>query len=196
MSSFNGVDFTDFTGVTKLRESSRWHCNLCKCTIHSDSKIISHCKTGSHKAHVSGLKAEDKSRYTLLSRYNSVSEIKRRASQLFETWQNHILAELLRYLAADQARSSHCHLQEAGRLLEMYEPMERLSLLELAVWKACCISRAGEVRVDPNDVKTVDMAIRFAKKQKLSWKDYTAVMRQSNAIEIIIRNVIPFVGNA
>jgi hypothetical protein len=78
----------------------------------------------------------------------------------------------------------------------MYEPMERLSLLELAVWKACCISRAGEVRVDPNDVKTVDMAIRFAKKQKLSWKDYTAVMRQSNAIEIIIRNVIPFVGNA
>jgi hypothetical protein len=67
-------------------------------------------------------------------------------------------------------------------------------LLELAVWKVTCTRHAGEVEVDPNNVKTVEDMMRFAEKQRSAWKDYNNEMRHSNAIEIIMSHVIPFVG--
>jgi hypothetical protein len=98
----------------------------------------------------------------------------------------------------DGSTDTYEHLRKATRLLEKYEHMERFALLELAVWKATCTRRAGEVKVDPSNLKTVEDAIRFAEKlaekQRSAWKDYKTEMRHSNAIEIIMSLVVPFVG--
>ncbi len=133
----------------------------------------------------------------LLTRFTPVLRIKRRASELFETWENRVLAQLFRYIASDRDGSTK-HLLKADRLLRTYERMERFALLELAVWKATCTRRAGEVKVDPCNLNTVEDTIRFAKKlaekQRSAWKDYKTELRHSNAIEIIMSLVIPFVG--
>jgi hypothetical protein len=73
--------------------------------------------------------------------------------------------------------------------------MERLSLLELAVWKAACISRAGQVEPgSKTNIKTLHDAILFVANNRHTWKKYREEMRKSNAIEVIIQHVLPFLG--
>jgi hypothetical protein len=42
--------------------------------------------------------------------------------------------------------------------------------------------------------KTLEDAILCAAKHQHAWKEYTTEMRESNAIEIIITHVLPFLG--
>jgi hypothetical protein len=172
----------DFSGTNIQLRHGRLYCYMCGFDT---------SKTGCHEKSLSRLKASE----------TTVSSIERRASKLFDTWKNRVLAQLLRHKTPGV--TDHCifpFLEEAQRLLEKYERMELLSLLELAVWKATCTQLAGEVKVDPQNVRTVEDAIRFvdairfAKKQRSAWRDYKTEMRHSNAIEIILSQVIPFVG--
>jgi hypothetical protein len=189
----------DFSGTRQLSDSF-WCCSLCHCNISSQSKFNAHIQKIGHLSKLTEFKAKVETGRVFLSRFDKVSNIKRRASELCETWENRVLAQLFRYMARDiddSTDTSH-YLQEAERLLGKYERMERFCLLELAVWKATCTQRAGEVKVDPNNVKTVEDTIRFAQKlaekQHSVWKDYKTEMRHSNAIEIIMSLVLPFVG--
>jgi hypothetical protein len=194
-----GLYDLDFSGTEQLGDD-RWHCSLCGCYINSQNNFIAHIKKSRHLSNLPAFKVREETELNagrvFLSRFNSVSRIKRRASELFETWENHVLAQLLHYMAGaiDGSTDTYQHLGEAGRLLEKYERMERLSLLELAVWKATCRRHAGEVKVDPSNLKTVEDTIRFAEKQRTVWKDYKTELRHSNAIEIVMSQVIPFVG--
>jgi hypothetical protein len=194
----------DFSGITQSSHG-RWYCSVCPFGNISQTKMIAHSVTSSHQSSLSHFKTREatqlKAGRTLLDRFDSVSRIERRASKLFKTWEDRVIAHLFRYMAGDvKASNENHHLLEAERLLEKYELMERFALLELAVWKATCTRHAGEVKVDPKDVKTVEDAIRFvdairvAEKQGSGWKDYRTEMRHSNAIEIIMSLVIPFVG--
>jgi len=117
-----------------------------------------------------------------------------RAKQLWEPWRNCILAELLFY--TDSGFVNSVHLEKAQSLLKKDEPLERCSLLELAVWNTCWISRAREEPVDPSHCKTVADAIRLIEGQRDSWKDFRKEMSSANAIWIVITHVLPFiVGN-
>lgn len=81
---------------------------------------------------------------------------------------------------------------QAKTLLEKYEQMERLSLLELPVGKAACISR---VEIDPEThIKTLHDAILCVANSHHIWKNYRAETRKTNAAEIIIQHVLPFLG--
>jgi hypothetical protein len=190
---------SDLSGTRQLGDS-RWYCSLCCCHINSQSTFSAHVKKGRHLSNLTGFKANEEIKLnagrTFLARFDSVSRIKRRASKLFETWENRVLTQLLHYMAGDIDGSNAIqqHLLEAERLLEKYERLERLALLELAIWKATCTRHAGEVKVDPKHVKTVEDTIRFAKRQRSAWKEYKTEMCHSNAIEIIMKQVIPFVG--
>jgi len=108
-----------------------------------------------------------------------------RARQLWGPWQNHILAELDFYM--DSSLIYSVHLDKEHSLLLNYEPLERCSLLELAVWKACCISRARDEVVGPSHFKIVGDVLRFDDKQRDSWKDFRKEMRSTNAIWIALR---------
>jgi hypothetical protein len=79
-------------------------------------------------------------------------------------------------------------LAEAKALLKKYELMERLSLLELAVWKSVCMRRVGD------NVKTVEDAISIATRiaHRDSWRKYQTEMRKSNTMGIVIKHVLPF----
>jgi HD-like signal output (HDOD) protein len=63
------------------------------------------------------------------------------------------------------------------------------------VWKSACISHAGQVEVESKtSVKTLHDAILFAANHQHTWKKYRTETRKSNAIEIIIKQVLPFLG--
>jgi hypothetical protein len=190
-----------FSG-TSLFSDGCWYCSLllCGCYLNSQQSFIAHIGKDGHVSKLSTFKLRERTELkagrTFLARFDLVSNIKRRASELFETWENRVLAQLFHYMAGDidGSTDTYQHLREAERLLERYERMERFALLELAVWKMTCTRHAGEVKVDPKNVRTVEDAMRFAEKQRTAWKGYKTEMRYSNAIEIIMSQVIPFVG--
>jgi hypothetical protein len=72
---------------------------------------------------------------------------------------------------------------QEGRLA-FFETMERISLLELAIWKAACIME-----------KTEELTYYAMLEWKLrGWKESKAKMRRSSAIDVIIRNTLPFLS--
>jgi hypothetical protein len=136
---------------------------------------------------------------TVLRRNTSALDLERRADRLqYLKWQLHVKGVLYDYmkldincLIADEAPL----LVQATTLLQKYEHMERLSLLELAVWKAACISRATRVELDSMaSMKSVEDAVLFVANNHRTWKEHRTETRKTNAIEIVIKRVLPFLG--
>jgi hypothetical protein len=149
-----------------------------------------------HKNHHMGLVQQLAKRVgcvsnVLLKRTNIVA-LERRLTKLENTkWQLNVKGMLFDYLSTGDSSI----MQKAEISVNMYEHMERLSLLELAVWKAACISHAGEVKLDSKtSMKTLHDAILFTEKHQHTWKEYRTETRKSNAIEIVIKQVLPFLG--
>jgi hypothetical protein len=106
------------------------------------------------------------------------------------------MATFVKGLLFDYLSTEDSSILQKGEIsLNNYEHMERLSLLELAVWKAACIAQAGLVEIDSKtSLKTVHDAILFTGTHQNTWKKYRTETRKSNAIEIIIKHVLPFFG--
>lgn len=130
----------------------------------------------------------------VLTRHDKVTVKKQRTRQLHKPWQNQVHLQQFHFLNHDLGDKAGAeeHLLEAERLLKKFEEMERLSLLELTVWKAACISRARDTTL-PKDVKTVGDALLYTERNRDCWKDYRTAMRSSNAVEIVIKHVHPFI---
>jgi hypothetical protein len=156
--------------------------------------LTEHVHRQDHRSLVWGLAKEDTSGALvyIFNTRTTIGALEIRLTKLFSIkWQRNVKGLLFDYL---QTRDASI-LEKAEISLNNYEYMERLSLLELAVWKAACISHAGQVEVDSKtSVKTFYDAILCAAKHQHTWKKYRTDTRKSNAIEIIIKHVIPFLG--
>jgi hypothetical protein len=133
----------------------------------------------------------------MLTRGTNALDLDSRADRLQSlNWKLQVQGVLYRFMKLDLVHSStdtiYSLLGQAETLLQKFEQMERLSLLELAVWKAACISCAG--RVEVAGMKTLDDAIMCVANNRHTWKQYRAETRKTNAIEIIIQRVLPFLG--
>jgi hypothetical protein len=68
----------------------------------------------------------------------------------------------------------------------MYEQMERLSLVEMAVWKAFCMLRAARAIMVNTKIMTLEDYILFgAAHRSPSWKEYKTEMRKSNVLPFL-----------
>jgi hypothetical protein len=76
-------------------------------------------------------------------RAENVKGLQSRVSSLgLPRWRWEIESLLLMYVQDEEDASSSVLLNKAKKVLTKYELMERLSLLELAVWKASLVSDA------------------------------------------------------
>jgi hypothetical protein len=75
------------------------------------------------------------------------------------------------------------HLNDVKVLLTKYHRMERISLVELAVWKAVCIGTCG----------TNQGHLEWAQWTRHGWKRAKNETRQSNEIAVVIAALLPFV---
>jgi hypothetical protein len=179
-----------------------WKCSVCGTSL-SEAGLTKHARDTKHRDAVVKISA-GATTYELLDKRTEIYKFERRLDRLGCTkWQLHVQGLLFRFLVTprpSRARVTFTRTRKLDpclpieELLSKYEQMERLSLLELAVWKASCTIRAGEVEVDLSGVKTVEDVRSFSEKQRNSWKDYRAEMRHSYLIDIVITGVVPFVG--
>jgi hypothetical protein len=179
-----------------------WQCILCDClVIKSEHDRRVHASNPNHKRNVLrtlellGKKYDHSDGRTILRRNSIVVDVERNADQVqCLHWKLQVQGILYRYMKLDTTCSVNEEaslLCQAETLIQKYEQMERLSLLELAVWKAACISRAGQVEPgSKTNIKTLHDAILFVANNRHTWKKYREEMRKSNAIEVIIQHVL------
>jgi hypothetical protein len=85
---------------------------------------------------------------------------------------------------ADGARAAQW-MAEAIAVIQKYEEMERISLLELAIWNAVCIG-------NPDNTMAKDDYHSWQDWFREGWKCNKSAMRKANAIAVIISAVLPF----
>jgi hypothetical protein len=189
-----------------VREGKTWQCILCTPGkgIKSEQERENHASTPNHRANVVktlellGKKYAHRDCRIILRRNSNVVDLESSVDQLQSlNWKLQVQGVLYRYMKLDTCSASDeaSLLGDVKALIQKYEQMERLSLLELAVWKAACISRAGQEEVDSKtSIKTLHDAILWVANNHHTWKKYRKEMRKSNAIEIVIQHVLPFLG--
>jgi hypothetical protein len=201
----NGSFYCGIEELGVCRSGKTWQCVLCGVVIKSEENRRQHAKAGNHQDNVVKSFEKSSKQYVAnlgmrtLRRHTNALDIESGVDRLQSpNWQLHVQGVLYRYmkLADDMFSSEEASLlTQAKTLLQKYEQMERLSLLELAVWKAASISHAGQVELDSKmNMKTVHDAILCAAKHQHTWKKYRTETRKSNAIEIIMKHVLPFLG--
>jgi hypothetical protein len=182
-----------------------WRCILCGLPIESEELRRRHAQDTRHKQEVEkaltkfSMEYDRKAGATILRRNTSVIDLEIGADRLQSLhWQLHVQGILYRYMRLDMTSlvsDEASLLKQAKTLLQKYEQMERLSLLELAVWKAACVSRSTRVDLDSKmSMKSVEDAVLCVANNHHTWKEYRTETRRSNAIEIIIKHVLPFLG--
>jgi hypothetical protein len=97
-------------------------------------------------------------------------------------WKDALRADLFCYLTSDHQTDL---LVKAERTLMKYEQLERLVLLQLAIWKAECLMQMPDTEIGYS--KAVDW-------MKSGWKALKVEMRGSNAIGTVLSLVHPFMG--
>ena len=110
-------------------------------------------------------------------------------------WRMHVKAEILDSIdAQDSIQVSSAPSERiwmnALNLLAKYEKIERISLLELAVWRASCLSFDGCMDFDTMQ----DILDRWAMDEDFDPVEYKKQRRYSSQVAVVIREVLPFLS--
>ena len=196
-SYYCGIEEKEVCGSGKT-----WQCILCNLAIKSEQERTNHAFDTIHRENLAEVVKLLGKKYghngdIIIHLGTSALALDSRAERLQSiNWKLQVQEVLFRYMKLDStcnpAGAEYSLLFQAKTLLQKFEQMERLSLLELALWKATCILCAG--RVEVAGMKTLDDAIMCVANNRYTWKKYRVEMRKSDAIEIIIQHVLPFLG--
>jgi hypothetical protein len=119
-------------------------------------------------------------------RTSQVESLKPRIARLGSSnWQHELDSLLLTYLL-DKKLAFHVACKPIIEKLEKYEHMERICLLEQAVWRTVC-------QINPE--KPPNNALFWEHWLKEGWKEKKKEMYHSKESGIIISSVLLFVGN-
>jgi hypothetical protein len=176
-----------YRGVPYMQEwsnSDKWQCDLCSTgVIWSARSARKHCSGKRHRRLYSILEAsqnEEAKKLEMSDKLRRVQEVSLRVEKLgSEKWIWHVNDALLRYLTSIQP------INVALDLLSKYELMTRLSLLELAIWKASCLS---DRRFDTMQ-KIEDWSLEDGSSNPA---DYKQVKRATSGVHVIITLIVPF----
>jgi hypothetical protein len=183
----------DFESSSPIfKEESSWEhytCLLCnQDQILPRNQIVTHCRfDNNHIARMTALiDRQTSSRAALELARSKYTSLKPTIQGLGSTkWQAIIRSEMCLQLTSiiatgGTSKDSKWEIQEA--LVDKFEKMEQLSLLELAIWKAACIME-----------KTEELTYyEMLEWKSRGWKESKSKMRRSNAIDVIIQNTMPF----
>ena len=103
-------------------------------------------------------------------------------------WQWHVRSEL--HQTSTLLHGTYLNETKVYKLLAKYECMERLSLLEMAVWKTVCI--LGKEAEDDES----DQGETTTQQPMRGWQVYkTPTTRHNSAIHVIVGGVMPFLDD-
>lgn len=100
-------------------------------------------------------------------------------------WRREVRALLYQYITSNNSVTSDAALGQADKLLARFETMEKLSLLELAVWKASLTNDVFFTSMD-------DLDAYWTLELGFSPVAYKNDRRVTSGITVIIQNVLPF----
>jgi hypothetical protein len=131
-------------------------------------------------------------REKICHRVEVVKELQSRVSSLgLPRWRWEIESLLLKHVHDDEdgtaTESSSVALNKAKLVLTKYELMERLSLLELAVWKASLAS-------DPFFSTMEELDVYWTLDRNFDPIAYANERRVTSGITVIIQGVLPFLS--
>jgi len=168
-----------------------YDCFLCnKCGI-SPSEWNQHQNDQSHKERYTKATQALKEHKDVMQRRSTVKSFEARISRLsYSVWRNELQAMQLSFLMKELsflmkelniASSSQLFLKK----LQHFEHLERVSLLEQAVWRSVCQMAPNGSSKDP---------LYYMNWFTEGWKEQKEKMRGLNAISVIITAVLPFLG--
>jgi hypothetical protein len=118
-----------------------------------------------------------------LERERQVDELVGRVESLgLDLWKDKVYAYLFREIFK-QDRDTTNYMSSAKVLLEKYERLETISLLELAVWKDICIMNPG---------KPSNNSFFWFSWATEGWKTIKGELYDSRDIAIIMSSIVPF----
>ena len=77
-------------------------------------------------------------------------------------------------------------IEKAKDLLERYKDLERISLLELAVWKFACLT------ADPKNHGEIKSIVDWSRWYTNGWKEHKKRLYRCNQIVILMKAIVPF----
>jgi hypothetical protein len=162
-------------------------CQLCQTGPIYKKHAGSHFNGSRHAAayrNIQSLEAEDAEMQDRASRVTSMMALaSQKVKQLgLESWQSDVKAEMFDYVAKSPRK-------EVFELLEKYTKMEKLSLLELALWKS---------RILCNDITTFstvqEMREYVVLESDFDVEAFAHEMRMTSGSKIVIPLVSAFLG--
>jgi hypothetical protein len=173
----------DFIPIGKPNEySNGWYqCQICNRRSMTKDNAHFHEREPVHQERVELIEAAQSCAWDTYDNVNHALALELRVDKLgLQKWKDGMKLILFDIVAGrDQ-------LSVAEELLEKYEDMERISSLELAIWKHACIQIP---------TKTVsNNALDWQGWFQQGWKENKDSTRHSPAISGIIPHVLPFLG--
>jgi hypothetical protein len=163
----------------------RYNCILCGHTpehIFSKEQMVQHCKDAIHCATVQSLiDAQDVAKVETFQCHIKHDAMCPRIEKLGHVdWQDKVRANLCLYLGS--IGKDKAAFTRAVNDIFKYEHMERISLLELGVWKAACI-------LDKDESKKIHEMMEWVNH---GWKQNKTRLRHSTATTVIVESVLGF----
>jgi hypothetical protein len=160
------------------------YCGLCQYTFNTTK----HCSSDKHLDNVKRARRyRDELANLYIYPHAKITELSESVPLLgLPRWRMEIEAILFQYCHYGHLYESKANttLKAATKLHKKYMILERLSCLELAVWKAFCLLKLTR------PLNTYDDCLWWLSK---GWKDNKPCMRHNPGIYIIMTHVTPFV---
>jgi hypothetical protein len=152
--------------------------------FYSEQEMVLHCKDPTHCDLVRDLvKAHTVTKVETFHCHRRHDAMYPRIEKLgLPAWQEKVRSSLCLYLGSIGKDTEA--FNKADNHLLWYEHMERISLLELAAWKAACVLDMEQ--------KEGQMMYNLLEWIRYGWKQNKTKMRHSNATHVIVENVVSF----
>lgn len=167
-------------------ETQRYDCFACQVFDMSPAVFEEHKTTTMHtqKWKISSDRIEKKLKrfvgFLTVPLFNKIAKF----GEIRDPRQRHdIEAALFRYAIENGDEAHQTAMKTAMKTLERYKYKERLVTVALAVWKTQCILASP----DPSYLATLEWA-------RSGWKTVKPEQRDSNAMEIVVKAVQPFLS--
>lgn len=154
-------------------------CGLCRTGGMHKKAIDSHLRGCKHKTKVAAI--------DMGTRRSSAFIVSAQATLLVDKkWKHHVKSLLYDYIVRDQPSS----LLKAEQVLKHYDLVLQTSLLELAVWKACCLSMDDVGSIHFTSMQ--DIVDHWAMDSSFDATEFKRQRRYAGGVGTIMQLVVPY----
>ena len=171
-------------------------CHMCQMEIPSAEEHL-HLQSQCH----------EQARNELCAHAERILQIRDDAVDINSTMQQHVSGygpwqhKIYQYMGRAVATDDRSLVKRAKELCLWYQHLERISLLELAVWKFCCVTLQQQQQPEKHDATTATtmsppIVLKSLLEWKLwehsGWKAYKKLHYCCNEVVVLMNAILPF----